>query len=152
MISDVQILRKYWRRASVLRISFDSLPVGHLSSRTFRDVPQSLQANDWMMPHIYIYIYIYIFVIAIIIFAAIAIILSHPALPGEGSLLLLRADVRCIRAEVSFFRALRWRRQRVKAHDKASAKLGICRFIELKQITLVTRWLVGRARAQLRIF
>jgi hypothetical protein len=50
----------------------------------------------------------------------------------------LRDDVRCRQAEASFFQDLQGRHQRVKAYDKASAKLNICRFIEVKQVTMNT--------------
>jgi hypothetical protein len=70
---------------------------------------------------------------------------------GMGPSLLLRGDPGCSRAEACFFQDLHGRRQRVKAHDNASAKMCICRFIELKHITQVTSWFVGQTRAQLRI-
>jgi hypothetical protein len=70
---------------------------------------------------------------------------------GMGSSLLLWEDVQCSWVEACFFQDLRGCRQRVKAHDNASAKIYICRFIELKQIKQVISWFVGHTRAQLRI-
>jgi hypothetical protein len=43
------------------------------------------------------------------------------------------------------------RRQSVKAHGKASSKMCICRFIELKQITQVISWLCSPDQSAVKI-